>query len=227
MRRHPVTNAEYLRFLNALVAQGDEAAALRHAPQEMLGSGAGRLIYARTPEGRFALGSDASGDAWHADEPVLLVDWLAASAFCQWQGPGWRLPTEAEWEKAARGVDGRPLPWGDAFDPSFCCMVQSHSRRPRPASVSAFPVDESPYGVRGLAGNAREWCLGVADPDGRLPEQPIDVAVVQDGAPLDALRPTRGGAFVSMPPHVRAARRSAARATARVETLGLRAVRPW
>ncbi len=104
MRRHPVTNAEYLRFLNALVAQGDEAAALRHAPQEMLGSGAGRLIYARTPEGRFALGSDASGDAWHADEPVLLVDWLAASAFCQWQGPGWRLPTEAEWEKATPSI---------------------------------------------------------------------------------------------------------------------------
>ena len=163
MRRFPVTNAAYIRFLDDLVVRGREAEALVHAPRERGGTvgGAGALIYGYEG-GRFTLRPDVHGDLWEADWPVLMVSWEGASAYAAWaaerSGLAWRLPTSAEWEKAARGVDGRFYPWGDALDPSWCCMRDSHQGAQLPAVVDSFPVDESPYGVRGLGGNARDWC---------------------------------------------------------------------
>ena len=64
-----------------------------------------------------------------------------------------QLPTGFEWEKSARGVDGRWYVWGDAFDPSYCHTTDSHKGRRLPTVVNSYPIDESVYGVRGLAGN--------------------------------------------------------------------------
>jgi serine/threonine-protein kinase len=73
-----------------------------------------------------------------------------------------------EWEKAARGIDGRLYPWGDNFDPSWTCMNESHPNEARACSVHSFEIDDSIYGVRGMAGNVRDWCFDSFEENGPL-----------------------------------------------------------
>ena len=172
MGRFPVTNREYSRFLDALVQAGREEDALRFAPRERAGRAGqeGAVIYGRRSDGGFELVADADGDRWGLDWSVCMVNWDCANAYVAHErkrtGLGWRLPGEFEWEKVARGVDGRFFPWGDGFDPSWCCMGNSHQTRRLPNSVESFPVDESVYGVRGLAGNMSDWAAGEFSVDG-------------------------------------------------------------
>ncbi|MCB9764199.1 MAG: SUMF1/EgtB/PvdO family nonheme iron enzyme [Alphaproteobacteria bacterium] len=164
MRRFPVTNTQYIAFLDDLVAQGREAEALRWAPRADSGpaSASNPMLYGRDAEGRFVRVPDAEGDLWAADWPVFKVDIASARAYARWaaarDGLPWRLPVELEWEKAARGTDGRRFPWGDFFDPGWACTFLSRDGRSYPSGVGGFPADESPYGVRGLGGNLRDWC---------------------------------------------------------------------
>lgn len=92
---------------------------------------------------------------WHDDYPITYVAVEDADAYAAWAQAS--LPTEAQWEKAARGTDGREYPWGDAWDPDKCVhtvgKVQSGPRR-----IGNRPQNVSPYGVMDMAGNVGEWC---------------------------------------------------------------------
>ncbi len=98
--------------------------------------------------------------------PILAVSWNDATDYCTWltarqSGSDWRfeLPTEDEWERSARGPDGRFFPWGDSFDGAFCRMQDSRPEEKdlQPERFGLFPLDEGPFGMRDLAGGMREW----------------------------------------------------------------------
>jgi serine/threonine-protein kinase len=119
---------------------------------------------------------------WCAEEaellrlPVVGIDLPGALAFARWKsektGRTYRLPSELEWEKAARGVDGRAYPWGDHFDASFCKMRESRPGGPRPEPPGAFHDDVSPYGIRDMAGGVADWVIPALEGDsGQLSNQ--------------------------------------------------------
>ncbi len=94
--------------------------------------------------------------------PVVYVSWEAAVRYATWLGKA--LPTEEQWEKAARGVDGRLYPWGDEWDPTRLESAESGRRRTSP--VGSFPEGASPYGCLDMAGNVWEWTASAWSPDG-------------------------------------------------------------
>jgi formylglycine-generating enzyme required for sulfatase activity len=179
--RFPVTIRRYVAFLDALVAAGREDEALRHQPRVAEND---EPFFARGDDGRFlGIRTDRAGTAWDhlprsLDAPVTLIDWHDAAAFCAWradaEGLPWRLPLDLEWQKAARGVDGREYPWGDHFEPTWC-RSSGASVPAMWCEVDSYPTDASPYGVRGLAGNVQDWLLGLGGPEprpGLIPHEP-------------------------------------------------------
>lgn len=217
MSQFPVTNAEYVFFLNSLLAEGREDDALQWVPRNRAGREGelGSMIYGRDRSGRFFLTADADGDVWEPNVPVSLVDARGAEAYCAWwsakHGIPCRLPGDIEWEKAARGVDGRWHVWGDGFDPSYTCMVDSHQKRRVPANVDAFPIDESVYGIRGMAGNMSEWTSSVFRPDWDTPEE-------------SGKRTLRGGSWIHSGVATQCTYRNSCYPTYRYSDLGFRLV---
>ena len=233
MKKFPVTNREYLVFLEDLVTQGREQEALLYVPRERAGQAGqqGAMIYGRKSNGGFELVPDADGDMWDSDYPVCMVDWHCAAAYGAWMskksGLPWRLPHELEWEKAAKGVDGRFFVWGDGFDPSYGCMRQSHPGRVLPVGVDGFPIDESVYGVRGMAGNMSDWTASVWSEDWSGIAVENDVLLAEpSGLPSEistgSKRVNRGGNWNNDPDSMQASYRNFYSPTSRSSFIGFR-----
>ena len=164
--KYPVTFGEYAEFLDSIP---EEEAAERLPRTEMLGP-----MLEIGPDGKHRPKASLIAEESHAARcrrdfgedflrmfPVVCVNWNDAQAYCEWRaretGREWRLPTEEEREKAARGVDGRQFPWGDVEDSSLARCRDSRDEHPQPEPVGAFPTAASVYGMGDAAGNVCDW----------------------------------------------------------------------
>ena len=208
MKRFPVTNAEYIVFLNELLELGKHNEALRHVPREQSSKDGelGSMVYLLT-EDRFCLPKAES----FAQCPVTRIEWYSARAYAEWlankTNKPWRLPMEFEWEKAARGVDGRSYPWGEHHDPSWSCMKDSHKNEVKMYPVDQFSMDESVYGVRGTAGNTRDWCLDRFRDDGPPLKNSRLLMPSEEDLNDTGFKSTRGGSYGNSSSRARSADR--------------------
>jgi formylglycine-generating enzyme required for sulfatase activity len=153
---YEVTNAEYVTFLNVLGRHQNEQGTLLIKTHDQ--DQASRI---RKEQHLYLI------DGQYARHPVVTVSWYGAQAFCTWLGK--RLPTEAEWERAARGEQGNLFPWGDTFDARYVNIrkyweeywnqqsVPTDQRRPATLEVGTLKENASPEEVYDMAGNVWEW----------------------------------------------------------------------
>jgi formylglycine-generating enzyme required for sulfatase activity len=206
--RYPVTNAQYQAFV-------DDRGYSDPRWQGCWTDDARRRKGDRT-------GPERLGGVFDLDNhPVVGVTWYEAAAFCHWLtlrlressdlGPEQvvRLPSEAEWEKAARGVGGRVYPWGEGADPNRANYRDTGIKTT--SAVGCFPGGHSPYGCEEISGNVWEWTRSLwgkraMEPEHRYPYEPDD-GRENLFAGADITRVLRGGAFHDVPRLVRCAYR--------------------
>ena len=153
----PITNEQYAAFIRAT---GRAAPDVDRATWEDYG-----LIHDFEATRRFAW-VDSTPPLGRRDHPVVLVSHAEAVAYADWlsaeTGETWRLPTDVEWEKAARGIDGRRFPWGETWDPR---RLNSADQGPFDTlPVGSFPEGASPFGLLDAAGQVFEWTATPSGP---------------------------------------------------------------
>jgi formylglycine-generating enzyme required for sulfatase activity len=166
-------------------------------------------------DGRYPVGADG--------HPVVGVSWFDATGYARFVGK--RLPTEEEWEKAARGTDARIYPWGNTFDATKC------NNGPRLMPIRSFPVGVSPYGLYNMAGNAAEWIDAWYAPYPREDGEKVDPAITKykPNYGKNKYRIYRGGSWNSFGKFLRCANREKAKPNERWEYIGFRCAMdpPW
>jgi serine/threonine-protein kinase len=198
--RFPVTLGEYCDFLSERFASlpAGEDPSLLH---KLLPAFETQQFVERGGDGRFR-----PHPRLGAEVPVMALFPAAMREYCEWAGRRLRLPlrlqSEDEWERVARGADGRLYPWGSEFDWGLCQGGLTVAGIPKPAPVGTFPTDVSPFGVRDLAGSIRELC---------------------EKAPEDPYHPVRGGSwYITIPSIFRSDTRTLLSAGAKTTDVGFR-----
>jgi formylglycine-generating enzyme required for sulfatase activity len=175
------------------------------------------------PSGKVIVGPEYWDDSRfnHPAQPVVGVSWFEARAYCAWLSAQIdcevRLPTEAEWEAAARGEQGRQYAFGQEYETANCNTFETHVRRTTPIGV--FPGGQTPAGITDLSGNVWEWTSSQYRP------YPYDSADGrEDPADADIRRVLRGGSWDFAQFDARAASRNGAPPGYRDGTRGFRVV---
>lgn len=166
------------------------------------------------------------------DHPVIWVSCHDALAYCNWLSEvadkTYRLPSEAEWEKGARGTDGRIYPWGDEWDARWSKSGKGDESGTAPADASLGGI--SPYGLLGMAGSVWEWTQSLWGKDWETPEfkypYNLDDGREDIKADTDILRVLRGGSFLSHRRFVRCAYRARYSLYYRLNLFGFRLAAP-
>jgi formylglycine-generating enzyme required for sulfatase activity/cellulose biosynthesis protein BcsQ len=192
LAKTPITNAQYAAFVQA--------------------TGANQPVH-------WADGNPPKG---MEDHPMVNVRWLDAMAYCRWLSEvtdkSYSLPSEAEWEKGARGTDGRIYPWGNEWDAMRYNSGANGEQDTTP--VGAYLQGASPYGVLDMTGNVWEWTRGLWSP---YPYDPDDGRENLNGHPTKN-RVLRGGVFLDIPRCVRCAYRNRSVPYSWYENVGFRVV---
>ncbi len=225
MARDKVTNADYARFMSD---GGYESSEYWEA--------GGFREYGQAPRHWTREEYHGGGTQGGNDFPVVGVSWFEASAYCSWvsreTGATYRLPTEAEWEKAARGTDQRRFPWGEEIDGSYANYEFSGDPyEPGLTPVGFYDGEQhdgfqtslnvSPYGVREMTGNVWEWCADWYDGD----FYHVSPTSNPTGPESGSSRILRGGGWVDSHYYHRAANRNSSFPENRNPIQGFRCVR--
>ncbi|MFQ5779430.1 MAG: formylglycine-generating enzyme family protein [Nitrospiria bacterium] len=197
MDKYEVTNADYRRFTKML----------------------------KRPDPRIPVFEDDENLLKGDKQPVVGVRWIDAAAYCQWGRK--RLPTEAEWEKAARGEDGDKWPWGDTFSKKLVNGRGEEDGYKYSAPVGSFERGRSPYGLYDMAGNVSEWVSDwydqfyYKDAPFKNPKGPADPGIIQ-------VLSYRGGSYNSSSHDLRASKRFGGAHPERAEsTVGFRCAKDF
>jgi formylglycine-generating enzyme required for sulfatase activity len=191
IRKYPVTNSEFSRFMDA----GGYA-------QKRWWSEAGWAFWRNKEREKPHYWDDDRVNA--PNQPVVGISWFEALAYCRWlaweTGTPYELPGEAQWEKAARGQDGRIYPWGNDFAPEAANCNEGKQMVRSTTPVGIYPTGISPFGCLDMAGNVWEWTRSLwgkdwEQPEFKYPYNPDDGRENTD-AEIGVLRVLRGGSWV-------------------------------